>query len=56
MIKRSDNKFICSNCGKSIEPHEVSSLILGRCRDRDFILCSNCKDKTDDFIKWSDEE
>lgn len=54
MNKDSANRLICSNCGKSIEPHEASSLILGRCRD--FVLCSECKDKTNDFIKWSNEK
>lgn len=54
MNKDSVNRLICSNCGKPIESHEASSLILGR--HRDFVLCSECKDKVDDFVKWSDEK
>lgn len=43
----------CSNCGNFLKPNE-GTIIAGRWRT--FIICSECKDKIDDFVKWSDEE
>lgn len=43
----------CSNCGKFLKPNE-GTIIAGRWRT--FILCSECKDKIDDFVKWGDKE
>lgn len=51
IMNKDENR--CSNCGNFLKTNE-GTIIAGRCRM--FILCSECKDKIDDFVKWGDEE